>query len=78
MGTKAWGLGLVIIMGMGLVNLAGAADWSIVPSITQRSEFNSNLNMSPTNVLSDYIFSLRRPRTLTTPRKSASCRDIWD
>ena len=45
-------------MGMGMVNMAGAADWSIVPSITQRSEFNSNLNMSPTNVLSDYIFSL--------------------
>jgi len=58
MGTKAWGLGLVFIMSMGLVNLAGAADWSIVPSITQRSEFNSNLNMTSTNVLSDYIFSL--------------------
>lgn len=59
MGTKAWGLGLVIIMSMGLVNLAEAADWSIVPSITQRSEFNSNLNMSPTNILSDYILSLQ-------------------
>lgn len=61
MGTRArgWGLGLVLTMSVGLVNLAGAADWSIVPSITQRSEFNSNLNMSPTNVLSDYIFSLQ-------------------
>jgi hypothetical protein len=60
MGTKTWGLaGLVIIMSMGMVNMAGAADWSIVPSITQRSEFNSNLNLSPTNVLSDYIFSLQ-------------------
>ncbi|MHB9073716.1 MAG: outer membrane beta-barrel protein [Desulfobaccales bacterium] len=59
MGTKTWGLaGLVIIMSMGMVNMAGAADWSIVPSVTQRSEFNSNLNLSPTNVLSDYIFSL--------------------
>jgi hypothetical protein len=59
MGTKAWGLaGLVIIISMGMVNMAGAADWSIVPSITQRSEFNSNLNMSPTNILSDYILSL--------------------
>jgi hypothetical protein len=46
-------------MSLGLVNLAGAADWSIVPSITQRSEFNSNLNMTPTNVLSDYILSLQ-------------------
>ncbi len=59
MGTRARGLvGLVFIMSMGMVNLAGAADWSIVPSITQRSEFNSNLNLSPTNILSDYIFSL--------------------
>jgi hypothetical protein len=58
MRTKAWGLGLAIIMSMGLVNLAGAADWSIVPSITQRSEFNSNLNMSSTGVISDYILSL--------------------
>jgi hypothetical protein len=59
MRTKAWGLGgLVFIMTMRMVNLAGAADWSIVPSITQRSEFNSNLNMTPTNVLSDYILSL--------------------
>ena len=59
MGTKAWGLGLVLILSMGLVNLAGAADWSIIPTITQRSEFNSNLNLSPTNVLSDYLFSLQ-------------------
>lgn len=59
MGTKAWGLaGLVIIMSLGTVNMAGAADWSIVPSITQRSEFNSNLNMTSTNILSDYILSL--------------------
>jgi hypothetical protein len=59
MRTKKWGLGLTIFLSMGLVNLAGAADWSIVPSITQRSEFNSNLNMSPTNILSDYILSLQ-------------------
>jgi hypothetical protein len=60
MGTRARGLvGLVIIMSMALVNLAGAADWSIVPTITQRSGFNSNLNLTPTNVLSDYILSLQ-------------------
>ncbi|MEJ2673401.1 MAG: outer membrane beta-barrel protein, partial [Deltaproteobacteria bacterium] len=46
-------------MSVGLVNLAGAADWSIVPSVTQRSAFNSNLNMSPTNVISDYILTLQ-------------------
>jgi hypothetical protein len=59
MGNKAWGLGLVLIMGLGLVNMAGAADWSIVPSVTQRSEFISNLNLSPTNVLSDFDLSLK-------------------
>jgi hypothetical protein len=59
MGTRAWGLGLVIIVSIGLVNLAGAADWSIEPSIAQQSQFNSNINLSPTNVLSDYILSLQ-------------------
>jgi hypothetical protein len=59
MGTKAWGLGLILIISMGIVNLAWAADWSIVPTINQRSEFNSNLNMSPTNILSDYILGLQ-------------------
>jgi len=59
MGTRAWGFGLVLVISLGLVRPAGAADWSIVPSITQRSEFNSNLNLSPTDVLSDYIFSLQ-------------------
>lgn len=59
MGNKAWGLGLVLIMSLGLVNMAGAADWSIVPSVNQRSEFDSNLNMSPTNVLSDFVLSLQ-------------------
>jgi hypothetical protein len=59
MGTRAWGIVLAIIVIMVSCKLAGAADWSVVPSITQRSEFNSNLNLSPTNILSDYIFSLR-------------------
>jgi hypothetical protein len=61
MGTKAWGVGvsLAIMVSLAIVNLAVAADWSIVPSITQRSEFNSNLNFSSTNVLSDYILSLQ-------------------
>ncbi len=43
---------------MGIANMAEAADWSFVPSITQRSEFNSNLNYTPTNPISDYILSL--------------------
>jgi hypothetical protein len=59
MGTRAWGIVLAIIMIMVNCKLAGAADWSVVPSITQRSEFNSNLNISSTDILSDYIFSLQ-------------------
>jgi opacity protein-like surface antigen len=58
MGTKTW-VGLAIILVLWTPNLAEAADWSIVPTITQRSEFNSNLNFSYTNPISDYILSLR-------------------
>jgi hypothetical protein len=58
MGTKIWGA-LAIIMSLWAANLAVAADWSIVPSLTQRSEFNSNVNYAYTNPISDYIFSLQ-------------------
>ena len=43
MGTKIWGA-LAIIMSLWAANLAVAADWSIVPSITLRTEYNSNIN----------------------------------
>ncbi len=42
---KGW-MGLAIIMSLGLANLAVAADWSLVPSVTQQSEFNSNINLT--------------------------------
>jgi hypothetical protein len=58
MGTKAW-VGLAIFICMWTTNLAVAADWSVVPSVTQRSEFNSNLNAAYSNPISDYIFSLQ-------------------
>jgi hypothetical protein len=57
MGTRTW-VGLAIIMSLWTVNFAVAADWSVVPSVTQRSEFNSNLNMTYTNPISDYLFTL--------------------
>jgi hypothetical protein len=57
MGTKAW-VGLAIFLSMWTTNLAVGADWSLVPSITQKSEFNSNLNSSSVNKLSDFIFSI--------------------
>ena len=44
MGTKTW-VGLAIIMSLWAADHAVAADWSLVPSVTQKSEFNSNLNL---------------------------------
>jgi hypothetical protein len=58
MGTRTW-VGLAIMVSLWAANLAVAADWSFIPSVTQRSEFNSNLNMAYTNPISDYIFSLQ-------------------
>jgi hypothetical protein len=56
MGTGTWG-GVVLCVCLGAANLAVAADWSLVPSVTQKSEFNSNINLSY-NPVSDYIFTL--------------------
>ena len=55
MGAKAW-VGLAICIGMLTTNLVVAADWSLVPSVTQKSEFNSNLDLTYSNPISDYIF----------------------
>ena len=54
---KGW-MGLAIIMSLGAANLAVAADWSLVPSVTQKSEFNSNINLTYYSPISDYIFTL--------------------
>lgn len=56
MGTRTW-VGLAIIMSLCATNFAVAADWSIVPSITQRFEYNSNFNTTPTGKLDDFIFT---------------------
>ena len=45
-------------MSLWAANLAVAADWSLVPSVTQKSEFNSNMNLTYTSPISDYIFTL--------------------
>jgi hypothetical protein len=57
MGMKGW-MGLAILLSLGAANLAVAADWSLVPSVTQKSEFNSNLNLTYASPVSDYIFTL--------------------
>ncbi len=40
------------------LGVGNAADWAVVPSVTARTEFNSNLNYDFTAPKSDYIFSL--------------------
>ena len=57
MGTRTW-VGLAIIMSLWAADLAVAADWSLVPTVTQKSEFNSNLNLAFTNPTSGLIFTL--------------------
>ena len=57
MGTRTR-VGFALIMSLWATDLAVAADWSLVPSVTQKSEFNSNLNLTFTNPTSDYIFTL--------------------
>ncbi len=56
MGMKGW-MGLAIIVSLWASNLAVAADWSVVPAISQRIEYNSNFNTTATNKLSDFIFT---------------------
>ncbi|MFI5330365.1 MAG: hypothetical protein ACHQ2F_04935 [Desulfobaccales bacterium] len=54
--------GLVLILGLLWVSLTlgvgNAADWAVVPSVTARTEFNSNLNYDFTAPKADYIFTL--------------------
>jgi hypothetical protein len=57
MGTRTW-VGLALLMNLWTADLGVAADWSLVPSVTQKSEFNSNVNLAFTNPASAYIFSL--------------------
>jgi hypothetical protein len=48
-------IGLALLLGVLAAKDASAADWSIVPSITQRFEYNSNINTTPAGKLSDFI-----------------------
>jgi hypothetical protein len=57
MGTRPW-VGLAIILSLWAADLAVAADWSLVPTVTQKSEYNSNVNLAFTNPTSSFIFTL--------------------
>jgi predicted porin len=51
-------LALTLLWGILAVATGNTADWAIVPSISARSEYNSNLNYTSTSRVSDFIFSL--------------------
>jgi hypothetical protein len=66
MGTRTW-VGLAIIMSLWATNLAVAADWSLVPAINLKTDYNSNINTTSTGStsstgsagkLSDFIFTI--------------------
>jgi hypothetical protein len=63
MGTRTWA-GLAIIMSLWATNLAVAADWSLVPAVNLKTEYNSNINTTSggstgsAGQLSDFIFTL--------------------
>ena len=54
-----WALmALALLLGVLAAKDGGAADWSVVPSVGFRAEFNSNLNYSFQNKISDFLFTL--------------------
>jgi hypothetical protein len=57
MGTRVL-VALALLWGVFGVNVAFSVDWSVVPSINARTEFNSNLNYDFTAPRSDFIFTL--------------------
>lgn len=51
-------LAIALFWGILGAGLGFAADWAIVPSVTARTEFNSNLNYAYIAPVSDFIFTL--------------------
>jgi hypothetical protein len=51
-------MALALLLGVLAAKDGGAADWSVVPSVSLRGEFNSNLNYSFENKISDILFTL--------------------
>jgi hypothetical protein len=58
LGTRA-GVALALLLtGVLGANIGNAADWSVVPSVALRTEYDSNLNYDFTNKISDFLFTL--------------------
>jgi len=51
-------LALALLLGVSVAKDSSAADWAIVPSVTARTEFDTNLNYQYQAPISDYIFIL--------------------
>jgi hypothetical protein len=49
---------LALVAVIATLEVGNAANWEIVPSVTARTEFETNLNYTFTHPVSDYIFSL--------------------
>src|SRR4030042_2941285 len=56
MGTRVWGVAL--LLGVLWASTGLAADWSVVPSVNAKTEFNSNLNYNFEGRISDFILTL--------------------
>ena len=51
-------MALALLLGVLAVKDGGAADWSVVPSVGLRGEFNSNIDYSFQKKISDFLFTL--------------------
>jgi len=67
---------LALIAVIATLGLANAADCEIVPSVTARTEFESNLNYTVTSPISDYIFSLAPTATFNYFSDTAQLQGI--
>ena len=51
-------MALALLLGVSVAKDSSAGNWEIVPSVTARTEFDSNLNYQYRAPISDYIFTL--------------------
>jgi len=58
MGTRAWMALALLCMGVVGAKIGVAADWSVVPAVELRSEYDSNINFTTYTKQKDYIFTL--------------------
>jgi hypothetical protein len=72
----ALGLLLALVAVIATLGVGNAADWEIVPSVTARTEFETNLNYTFTHPTSDYVFSLAPTATFNYYTDTAQLQGI--